>query len=258
LPSGEPLVLDPVRERVLRVGDAGVVELMQARPDDEQLAVDDDGAAVLFSPLRSWATVRGADGATLGELPVARELRDVQSLSLGTSRRLFARTVHQETYALGSPGARLSTEAVLQTKREGAAFLPDGQGVSVLRSPQGNLELLVVGPERSSGRTAVSRRLQLATDAASGRILGTHGSTVCVRVERLAPSPALAVSREALCVDAATGKLALHAHLPSPGLYVPRAEMAMGASNPRLALLHPRPEGLAVIVYDLDLQGGAR
>lgn len=261
LPSGDPVVLDSLQKRVLRLTADGPVELSGALPDDDEIAVDADGAMALFSPLRSSITLRDGQGRMLGDLPVPRELRDIQAFSFGSSRRIVVRTAFQEAYELGSPNARLPLDGILGTKREGAAFLPDGQGISTLRRKDGTLELVFHAPNPSSGRTGLSRRLVVASTADSGRILGASGSIACIRVERVVSTPELSVARSVFCIDTATERTVFETGLPAPGLYVPRTELAMGGTRPRVALLHPRPDAMAVIVHDVGAEsapGGGR
>ncbi|MBI5535704.1 MAG: hypothetical protein HY898_23435 [Deltaproteobacteria bacterium] len=251
LPAGDALVLDLLNRRVVKVRPEGdLVEVAAAASDAVDLAVDADGSFGVFSAMRSNVWVHNAQGKLMGEVQVPRGLRDIVSLGFGPSRRVMVRNAFQETYAVGGPNAPVSVETILEGKKEGAAFLPDGSGLAVQRTKQGKIELLVLGRDASGSRTAALRRIAVCDDAASARILRAWEQTVCLRIERTTSKPELEVAREAVCLRADNGEQTFHATLPGPGTFVPRTELAMGGSPPRLVMMHPRPEGLAVIAFD--------
>jgi len=251
LASGDPLVLDQLNRRVVRVNPEGSLsEIASVTSDVEDLAVDTDGAWAVFSPLRSNAWLHTAQGTLIGEIHVPRGLRDIVSLGFGSSRRLVVRNAFQETLTLGSPNAVAPFETILSGKREGAAFLPDGSGLAVQRSKEGRIDLIVLRQDAASGRSTVVRRMEVAANATSARIVGATGQIVCIRVEHVASNPEVQVTREAICLQGDTGQHTLHTSLPAPGVYVPRTEFALGGSPPRLVMLHPESEGLSVVALD--------
>lgn len=245
-------VLDRLNERVVQIAfqAANPVRIAAAVPRDaEHLAAGPDGSLLAWSPLRATAWLRSPSGEPAGEIAIHRALRDVQAIELLGSHRVRATTMLQEAIDLGSPRAPLDLPAALRTKREGAAFLPDGRGVAVRRTEGRTAELLVyadnhAGARESRTTVALRHRLDGAIDAA--RIVGSAGAIVCMRIERVTSAPAVEVTREARCIDAETGAAVLRASLPSPGAYTPHEELAVGQSPPSLAAITPEEGGLLV------------
>jgi len=246
-------ILDQLNERALRLsgpdlhpsGSTGPLP-----PDAEDLAVSSDGRALAtFSPLRSRVFVVEA-GATR-EVPVPRALDPVVALAFGVQRQLLVATAYQETFPVGSPAAPRSEPSVFAAKREGAAFLADGTGVQVLRRTDGRPEVILVraGSERTVdvGRRVLNRTVHAA------RVVGAGGGVACLRLEHEAGAVPLRVRREAVCMEAATGRIVLDRALPDPGSNLPRRELAMGGG--RLAFIHPENNGLRVVAWSVP--GGA-
>lgn len=245
LPNGETLVLDRLAGRVVAIdADSDPRTVATVPVDAEDLTTGNDGSIVAFSPLRARAWFFDADGKSAGELPVPRELREVTGLSVGASRRLTVRTGYQETLTIGSPSAPLPLAVTLAGKREGAYQLADGRGVAVRVDADGAQLLVVSQPADEAARSEVTLSHALPGDISAARIVGGQGSTVCLRAERVTSSPALAVERRALCVDALGGNVLLDEELPAPGAYVPRTELSFAGG--RLSFIHPTELGLTV------------
>jgi hypothetical protein len=247
-PDGSCFVLDSVRRRVLRLQPDGTAAQALAAPHDAEDLAYGDGALALYSPVRASVQLLDLAGGPSQELRIPRELRDVQSISIAPSRGLLVRNAFQETFAIGSPLAPAALPSVLQSKREGAAFLPDRTGIAVQHTPKATIDLLVLGAD-ASGRSTVARRIEVATRADAGRVLGVSGTVACVRVERVSQTVSLQVTRELVCVDTRNGAATLRVNLPEPGLYVPRSDTAMGGTTPQVAWIHPEAEGLLVAVH---------
>jgi hypothetical protein len=248
-PEGTMYLLDRLNQRVLRVS-ADAVETVATVPEDtEDLAVGPDGALALYSPLRSRVWIY-AEGKLAGEVEVPRALHQIQSLSLGPSRRVMVHDAHQETRWLGSPIAPQTLPAILHSKREGRAFLEDGSGVVVVRLPDGRPDLRVLS---GSERPAVRTHFVLPEPVLAARILGVARDQVCLRLEQGSIEE---VRRRAVCVDAASGKRVLDVLLAPPGLYAPRRELALGGSPASLAFIHPEREGLRIRRWVLGEEGG--
>lgn len=245
LPDGRPIVLDRLAGRVVVVDSVAPLRTLAAvSVDTEALAAGSDGTWLAFSPLRSRAQLFDAAGASVGELAVPRELRDTVDFEIGSSRRVRARSAHQEVIELGSPSAPLPLNVALETKREGALQLPDGRGVAV-RAKDGVLHLLVVSQSADEqARSEIEKEIWLPGAFTAARVIGGRGNVVCLRTETVSSSPALSVSRRALCADALTGNVVFDEALPAPGIYTPRTELAFGAG--RLAFIHPTEAGLTV------------
>lgn len=245
-PSGEAQVLDAVNQRILAIGAAGDVRVAATgiARDAEALAVGEDGALAVFSPLQGKAWLLDADGAPAGEVAIDRAFRHVTGLAVGRSRQVLVRTAYQETFNVGSPAAPIDLATTLAGKREGAFVLADGSGVAV-RASGGAAELVVVS------NPADRRSTVRATHAVPGRVdaamlIGVAGDVACVRTEQLAQDEALRVQRRAVCVDVTTGSVRIDLPLAAPGLYVPRQELAVGGAAPRLAALEATKDGLIV------------
>lgn len=257
-PAGEVIVLDRVNERLIAIGNGGVSCVRAQVPRDaEHVAVGPDGATAAWSPLRATVWVHGRDGSALGDLAVPRVLRDVMRVEMGASHTLYAVTAMQETWSLGSPGAPLDLAATLRTKREGAAFLPDGRGVAARRTADGGGEILVLGPAREgetprrgeAPRTGVAWSFPIEGPLAAVRVVGTAGRAICARVERVTQQGAqgpIAVEREALCVQAGTGEVLLRREMGRPGLYTMHEDVAVGGDPPVLAIARPGEDGLEI------------
>lgn len=248
-PSGDVLVLDRLNERLLAIGADGAVRVRASvARDAEHLAAGPDGATAAWSPLRAAVWIHGRDGTALGELSIPRVMRDVQRIELGASHVLHVVTAMQETWTLGSPGAPLDLAATLRTKREGAAFLPGGRGVAARRTASGDGEILVYRAPvpGSDEQPPVAWTHTVPGPLAAMRVIGTQENAICVRIERVTQQQAIAVEREALCVEAGTGEVLASRALGRPGLYTMHEDLAVGGNPPVLAFARPEAEGLAI------------
>ncbi|MBK9000903.1 MAG: hypothetical protein IPM35_34720 [Myxococcales bacterium] len=243
--DGRPLVLDRLAGRVVSLDAVSPLRgVATVSVDSEDLAAGTDGTWLAFSPLRARVSVFDADGKSLGELPVPRELRDGVGFDIGISRRVRLRTGYQEVIELGSPSAPLPLPVALRTKREGAYQLADGRGVAVRATDAGASLVLVSQPADEAARSEIEKEIPLPGAPTAARVVGGQGNVVCLKSESVSSAPALSVSRRASCVDVATGTVVFDEMLPAPGLYVPRTEVAFGAG--RLAFIHPTEKGLTV------------
>lgn len=242
-PGGDVLVLDALHERVLRVhGERVAVAAAGIPRDAEDVAVGDDGAFAVWSPLQARAWLFEPDGTAIGQVAIDRAFRHVVGIALESSRRIAIRTAYQETLTIGSPALPVDLATSLAHRREGAFVLADGRGV-IARATAGSGQLGVV--DNTPGRRSTVR----TSHAIPGRVdalalIGVSGTIACARVEQLEPAAAVVVHRRAVCLDLDSGRVVLEVALPKPGLYLPRQELALGAG--RLAALHATAEGLVV------------
>ena len=254
-------VLDRLNDRVTEVqlgrdGAAKPVVRVAASVsrDAEHLAVGASGSLAAWSPLRASVRLYARDGEPAGEIAVPRVLRDIRSIHLDASSRVRVTTSLQESFDLGSPSAPLDLSSTLRTKREGAAFLADGRGVAV-RASGGAAELLVYAAQDAPSRSekiAVAARHRIEGPLDAAEIVGTVGSIVCMRLDRVStPQAAIVVTREAICTNAITGATILRALLPAPGSYTPHEELAVGDDPPSLAAMTPQEDGLLVQRWSL-------
>ncbi|MBW2458330.1 MAG: hypothetical protein JRI68_27755 [Deltaproteobacteria bacterium] len=255
-PGATPLILDRLAGRVVRVtGDGRLVALATVPVDAEELATSSDGSLITFSPLRATAWVYDADGQAAGELPVPRALHQLLHVELGPSRTVQVRTGYQELIDLGSSAAPLPLAVALKTKKEGAALLSDGRGLSASVT-DGHAQLQVVRQATAEQHATVEAAHPIAGSVTAARIVGTFGTTACLRLERVESTPEITVSRRAFCVDVTDGTVIFDRELPAPGLYVPRRELAVGGGH--LAFIHPTQEGLTLHRWRLDRGQGSK
>jgi hypothetical protein len=251
-PDGSTLLLDRVNRRVVRVGTSGSAAdawmLTEAPADAEDVAVAQDGAIGLYSPLRSRFWVH--EGAqVVAELEVPRGLRELVAIDFGPSRVVVARSAHQETYRLGSPSTPQTLPSVLQSKREGAFELPDGSGVAAKLDSHQRPVLLVV--ENGKDRARVLRSFSVSgKPVLSVRVVGVQDGVACVRLEHEDPGSVIQTGRSLACLDTTSGSKVLASELgPVDDVYVPRRSFAMGGSPARLVFMQPRPDGLHVTTW---------
>jgi hypothetical protein len=238
-PSGETLVLDALKSRVVKVAADGTLsEVAKVDRDAVDLAVADDGAFAVKRGGAPKVVVYGPDGARQGELSFAI-LQDVERIALLPSRRVVAISAHQERYMLGSPTFPSRDAEILHSKEEGVVSRKDGAGVSLVREADGSLVLVSTAKGAGDERAHEVSRVTFGKGDAA-RIVGGAGDVVCMRVEHAgaARTGEITVDREAVCADATTGAVTFRAPLGEPGLYVPRREL----SFERGALTFVRPE----------------
>lgn len=258
-PDGRVVVADRLNRRLVAV-DTDRIEVLHAIPEDgEHLAVDAEGASVVFSPYRARSWVFSPKGAPRGEVDVPRGVGDVTAVALGPSLRVEVSTAFQERFVVGSPSAPLRADEVLRSKREGAiAESADGPAMVAVRSADGEATLRRTKDGRRSGPEDVVARLG---EADAVRLVGRARGLAAVVVERVAqPAEALQVSRALLVVDAATGAVAGERELPI-GAWVPRESITFGGDPPAVAFMVPTEAGLRVVRLDLAAvaaEGGAK
>lgn len=255
--AGHVLVLDGVNRRVLELAPDG--KARTARPslpaDADDLALAPNGSIAIFGALTR--DVSFLDERVSGVVHVPTTFVDVDRVAVGPSRRVSFRTAFGETFTLGSPSFPLPLDVVLASKKEGAAILADGSGVRavVTHDETGAHAALVRTHVGETGETRTMRTFTLDADAV--HVEGASGAIVCARLEHVAADgDAIAVKREAVCVDMDRGRETMRVDLGAPGLYVPRGELAVGGSPPLLAFAHPEDDGLRVSLTRVD--GDAR
>ena len=222
--------------------------------DAEELATSADGSLLTYSPLRATAWLYDAHGQAAGELPVSRALRQLLHVELGPSRTVQVRTGYQELIDVGSPAAPLPLAVALKTKKEGAALLSDGRGLSASVT-DGQAELRLIRQATAEQHAAVEMAFPITGSVTAARLVGTFGQTACLRLERVQSTPEITVSRRAFCMDITDGTVTFDRDLPAPGLYVPRRELAVGGGH--LAFIHPTEEGLTLHRWRLERRPGA-
>ncbi len=248
-PSGTVLVSDRLHGVLLEVGPGGARPMFPIAEDVEHVAVGEDGAVALYSPLRAKAWLHAAGGDSLGELRVSRQLGDVVRLSLAPSQRIVVHTALQERFTVGSPHAPLSEAEVFRSKEEGAAL-----GWVSIRPASGPAYLAEVGPS-ASGRTEERRRIDLGAELSSARILGRTGAHLVLDVTRVTqPSAAVEVERQLWVVDVVGGRVTAEMEGPRRGLWTPREAVAVGPAS--IAWMTAEHEGLRVVRRGLTQRGG--
>lgn len=253
--DGTTLVLDRLGGRVVRIGNRGSVRTFATVAEDaEDLATGPGGAVVAYSLLRAKAWVFDEKGAPAGEVAVPRSFREIIGVNLGPSRVVELQNAFQETIDIGSPSAPLPLPVAMRTKREGAFVLADGRGVQT-RVANGSAALSVVRQATARDRATVTASYAIPGDATAARLVGVSGSVACMRVESVASTPKLSVTRRAVCVDVASGTITLDEALPPKGTYLPRRELAVGEGL--LAFIHPSADGLTVRRWHIDGRTGA-
>jgi len=245
--DGATWLLDRRNERVVRLVN-GRFESFAVPADVVDLAIGADGVVAGFSALRSRVAVFEPSGVAIGELPVPASVTEVAGLSFGASRQVFVRTGYQETFLLGGPSVPQEESMVRASRREGAAFLPGGEGVAVQRAMDGVLSLVRT---RTADRVVETGRVAVAKGALSGVVVGASGDVVCVKVEREASVRPFRVARSVTCVDAMTGRVVLDEVLPARGAFLPRHELAVGGSPARVVHVSPEKDGLRVRSWPL-------
>ncbi len=251
---GSVLVLDAVKGRVVRVHGTELAPLASVPKDADDIAVSSDGAFAVRRSVTPKVSVFDPAGHFIGDVDTGA-VRDVDLIALGPSRRVMVTSPYQETFVAGSPSMPQERMAVLSTKREGAFARRDGQGLVVVRTDDGQIELRVVARStEEDGRSRVTARHALG-GASAARLVGVSGDIACARVEHVSEGAggAVSVRREAVCANAVDGRVTLRVDLPSPGLYVPRRELVVGAGS--LVMARPTERGLELRSWQV---GGER
>lgn len=257
-PRGTLFVLDALKGRVLRMTRGEPMAAVENLPKDvDDLAVGADGAIAVRRSVRPEILVFTPDGRKVGSVDTGA-VETTDGFTLGPSRRVVVTSPMQETFFFGSPATPQLGEAVLANKREGAALLPNGEGVVAVRRDDGVAELRVVSNDPAVDQAARVKTTMALGAASSVRVVGVNGSVVCTRLEHAsqAASGELVVDREAACVDVLAGKTLLRTKLPGVGTYVPRRELAFSGAT--LAHLRPTDEGLELTTWSVETVGGAR
>lgn len=248
LASGDVLVLDALKSRVVRVAQDGTLtEIAKVDHDADDLAVADDGAFAVKRSTTPKVVVYGPQGARLGELSYAI-LQNVERIALGPSRRVTAISAHQERYELGSPAFPSAEPEVLHSKREGIVSRADGAGLSVIREKDGGLFVVSTRAGAADERSTEVARVKIG-EGDSARIVGATGNVACLRVEHLAATDVVDVRREAVCADATTGAVVFRTELGAPGAYVPHRELAFDRGVLTFAKPEADGKGLRIATF---------
>jgi hypothetical protein len=252
-PNGSLLVLDALHERVIRTQKGDVVELAKVPADCDDIAIAADGAFAVRRSVKPEVLVFGPQGEKIGSVYTSAVL-DADAITLGTSRRVFVTNGFQQTFLVGSPSMPQTKAFVQAGVREGAALLADGSGVVAAKNGD-EVELRVIAQTGQTDRSEVRAHWTLGK-AEAGRVVGVSGNTACARIEHVTTdaSGAIAVKREAACLDLATGKTLFRKELPAPGAYMPRRELSM--SGPNLVFARASADGLDVTSFVIE--GGVR
>lgn len=261
--DGSVLLLDRLNRRIVRLdrhlNPRGPWTVAEIPPDAEDVAVAADGATAAYSPLRARVWLHH-DGNPIGEVHVPRGLRELQTISVGPSRNVLARSAHQETYRLGPPSAPQSLATVLHSKREGAYQRHDGVGIATRLDAKRRPELLVIGRDGERTRTVARHALGDET-VLSARVVGLEGDLACVRLEHRLAAPGFRVGRSVVCLDTRSGDRVFERDLGAVrDVYVPRRSFATGGNPARLVYIEPSDAGLRVLAWDLvrSDRGGVR
>lgn len=258
--DGSVLVLDGVNRRVVAIDRAGAthVALTDLPSDADDLAVAPDGAVAVYGALTGRVTIFD-HGQRQQEIAVPRTFHDLDRISIGPSRRVSFRTGLGETFELGSPSFPLPLDVTLASKKEGAVLLRDKTGVraEVTHDKDGTHAALVRVRTATAPDERTTRISSHALTADALHVVGAVGNVACARLEHVATvNGALAVDREAVCVDMDTDRETLRVRLGAPGMYVPRGELAVGGAPAVLAFAKPEDDGLHVTTYRIG--GGAK
>jgi hypothetical protein len=214
--------------------------------DVRDLALAKDGALAYTRTLSREVAVLEPEGTPSGTLQIASSLGDFDGVAFGPSRRVIIETPFQESFTLGSAHAPMALESTLIGKKEGVGQLSQARRVSVVHGQAGDLTLRVHGTD---GVTSSFR----IPDGDTGHVVGARGDVACVRIEHVAGTSTVSVTREIFCANVTTKATVLRADLGAPGLYVPRRELALGAG--KLVFMKPTDDGLNVTVWNVE---GAR
>ncbi len=248
LVRGDVLVLDAVGGRVVRAHDGELATLAEVPKDCDDLAASADGALAVRRSVNRDVLVYSPAGQLVGKVDTSA-VGTVDTLGLGTSRRVIVGNPFQETFTLGSPSVPQLAAQVQHSKREGAAFLASGAGVSAVRTGTGEIELRVV--EGGSQQTRILAHHSLGR-ASAARVVGASGTSVCVRLEHVTDGPrgALVVDREVACLDALTGRSLFREKLPAITSYALRRELSYAEG--KLVFAHASEDGLAITTWTID------
>jgi hypothetical protein len=251
-PGGAVLVLDALRERVVRVQKGDVAEVAKVPQDADDLAVSADGAFAVRRSVRPEVLVFSATGERIGSVDISA-VEDVDAITLAGSRRVVVTNGFQQSFLVGSPSMPQTKASIQANVRDGAAFMPDGSGVVAAKNGD-VVELRVLA--QTDERTQIKAHWPLG-NADAARLIGVDGVIGCARLERVgsdqAGAGAIIVKREAVCVDLRDGTAVFRRELPPPGAYLPRRELALSGGN--LVLARPTGDGLDVTTWAI---GGAR
>lgn len=232
--QGRIFVLDAINARIARVDGDDLVDVAEAPPDGDDLAIGPDGAFAVHRSAKPEILVLDPEGQKVGVVDTSA-VPDVDGIALGRSRRVLVMNSFQETFSLGSPAMPQLPSAILDGKKE--------NDVQAVRTDSGDLEL-----RGAEGAT----RVRLGPGDAA-RVIGTSGDLACARIEHVIEKQgidAIRVRREAACVDMRTGRVALRVDLPPPGAFVPRRELAFAANT--LVFAQPTERGIELQKWSVE------
>ena len=251
-PNGSVLVLDALHGRVVRATRGDVSEIAKVPVDCDDIAVAPDGAFAVKRSMRPEVIVFAPSGERIGSVDIGA-VENVDAIALGASRRVFVTNGFQQTFLVGSPSMPQTRASILANVRDGAALAADGSGVVAVKSGD-EVEIRVVALAQGADRAQIKARFPLGK-AEGVRLVGVDGDAACARIEHVATdaSGAIAVKREAACVDLATGATLFRREIPGAGAYLPRRELALAHGT--LVFAHATADGLDVTSFAI---GGVR
>lgn len=260
--DGAVLLADRLRGRLLEI-DASGVRVLAAIPEDATtLALSERGAIALYSARRSLVWIHAPSGELAAELVLPRIVGDVVRIGFDAHERVYAETTLQSRFTIGSANAPLDEASVLRSMQPGVATSSSERTLTTIRESDG--KCFLVESARRGERLEELRRLPIATDAASLRLVGLDGDRALALVERTrdgAPSgegTPMIVDSELVLVSLDSGRLLGKLGLPARGLWSPRQAMALGGGH--VAWMRAEAEGLRIVSMPLGslTNGGAK
>ncbi len=245
--GGEVFVLDALHQRIVRVAEGGIVPVADVPRDADDLAIGPDGALAVLRQTKPEVVVFSPRGEKIGSVDVSA-VREIDAISLGTSRRVMVTSPFQETFSAGSPSMPQVPGQILASKREGA-FVAGKSGLATVRRDDGALELRVLEAGEERTETVATHSLGRG-DAA--RLVGANATVACARIERVKQGAdgVLDVEREVRCLDVKSGSTIFTTKLPQPGAYAPRHELAFAGTT--LAFAWADGDGLSITTWKVE------
>lgn len=260
--DGAVVLADRLRERLLEI-DASGLRVLAAIPEDATtLALSERGNIALYSARRSLVWIHEPSGELAAELVLPRIVGDVVRIGFDAHERVYAETTLQARFTIGSASAPLDEASVLRSMQPGVATSSSERTLTTIRESDGRSFL--VESARRGERLEELRRLPIADDAASLRLVGLDQDRALTLVERTrdgAPSAEgtpIVVEGELVLISLESGRQLGTLPLPARGLWSPRQAMAMGSGH--VAWMRPEAEGLRVVSVPVGslAKGGAK
>lgn len=260
--DGAVLLADRLRQRLLEIDANGVREFGAIPEDATTIALSESGKIALYSARRSLVWIHEPSGELAAELVLPRIVGDVVRIGFDAHERVYAETTLQSRFTLGSASAPLDEASVLRSMQPGVATSSSERTLTTLRESDG--KCFLVESAKRGERLEELRRLAVAFDAASLRLVGLDGDRALALVERTrdgAPSAEgtpMMVDSELVLVSLDSGRLLGKLGLPARGLWSPRQAMALGGGH--VAWMRAEAEGLRIVSMPVGslTNGGAK